>query len=318
MMSPLEPLVSVVIPSYNHGAYIAEAIRSALDQTYGNIEVIVVDNHSTDDSWVVINSFDDGRIRPLRFDNGGVIAAGRNHGAGHARGEIISFLDSDDIWRGDKLSVQVPELLRDGAALVGSAFHPIGDVMYCRNHLHFRRGEEHRDYTYLEVALGNPIMTSSAVMRMDLFRQLGGFDESPEFRFIEDWELWLRASRTAPVRVLAAPLIEYRIAVGKDRDTRDVTMRTLAIFAKHERLGYIDAETVRSVVGNLYVSIGRAYLQANDPSGLRYYARGLAQARGVHNKARAAAGLFLLAMPRKLRRPALKVFYRATHALPPI
>ena len=103
MNDTVSPLVSVVIPSYNHGRFLGRALQSVLDQTYTNSEVIVVDNHSTDNTDEVMASFADQRITYLKIHNNGIIAASRNAGLRLAKGEWIAFLDSDDYWSGNKL-----------------------------------------------------------------------------------------------------------------------------------------------------------------------------------------------------------------------
>ena len=103
MNDTVSPLVSVVITSYNHGRFLGRALQSVLDQTYTNSEVIVVDNHSTDNTDEVMASFADQRITYLKIHNNGIIAASRNAGLRLAKGEWIAFLDSDDYWSGNKL-----------------------------------------------------------------------------------------------------------------------------------------------------------------------------------------------------------------------
>jgi glycosyltransferase involved in cell wall biosynthesis len=98
--------VSVIIPCYNYGRFLAEAVASAASQTFGDIEIIIVDDGSTDNTPQVIDSLDDPRIRARRVPNGGVSAA-RNAGLDMARGEFIAFLDADDRWHPDKLKRQV-------------------------------------------------------------------------------------------------------------------------------------------------------------------------------------------------------------------
>ena len=97
------PLVSVVIPSFNHAGFIARAMQSVVEQTYPNWEMVVVDNHSQDDTDRVVGGFDDIRIRLFKIHNQGVIAASRNLGIREARGEWIAFLDADDCWYPRKL-----------------------------------------------------------------------------------------------------------------------------------------------------------------------------------------------------------------------
>ena len=95
--------VSVIIPTYNHAKFLAKAIKSVLDQTYTNFEIIVIDNHSTDNTNEVVNSFNDARLKLLKVHNNGVIAISRNKGILEAKGDWIAFLDSDDFWYPSKL-----------------------------------------------------------------------------------------------------------------------------------------------------------------------------------------------------------------------
>ena len=99
------PLVSVVIPTYNHAHFLGRALQSVIDQTYTNWEVIVIDNHSTDNTDGVVISFSEPRIRLIKINNDGVIAASRNLGIRDAKGDWIAFLDSDDCWYSQKLKV---------------------------------------------------------------------------------------------------------------------------------------------------------------------------------------------------------------------
>ncbi len=102
---PSAPLVSVVIPTYNRAQMVSEAVRSVLEQTFGDLEVIVVDDGSTDGTREALKPHAD-KIRYLRQENSGVSAA-RNRGIAEARGSLIAFLDSDDLWLPAKLKNQV-------------------------------------------------------------------------------------------------------------------------------------------------------------------------------------------------------------------
>src|SRR5437867_2556724 len=120
MVGSMPPCVSVVIPVYNGERYLADAIQSVLDQTYENFEVIVVDDGSTDESAAVAKRFGEA-IRYVHQANGGVSKA-RNTGIAEARGVYLAFLDQDDLWLPDKLSVQVAYL----------DSHPEVGAVYCQ------------------------------------------------------------------------------------------------------------------------------------------------------------------------------------------
>ena len=301
-------LVSIIMPTYNQAEYINAAIDSVLAQSYPKFELIIIDNSSTDSTCAVVQSYNDPRIKYLKFDNKGVIAAARNYGVNHSKGSILSFLDSDDIWLPEMLNTQL-NLLCDEFSLVSSSFEPIGNTSICRHHLNYIGEKNVKHFDYEDIINGNPIMTSSVILYKSNFESVGGFDESLEFRFIEDWELWLRLAVHKKVLINGAKLLQYRISYKADRDLRDVKIRTLLIIKKHLELNYINESTYKSAQGSCYVDIGKAHLDVNDRNGVNYYFKGLVLANGMHNKFRAAAGLTLFYTPAFLRKFLLKCFY---------
>ena len=105
MKNKTYPLVSVVIPSFNHGKFIHKAIESVINQTYRNWEAFIIDNNSTDETNNILNYYKDIRIKKLKIENDGVIAKSRNLGIKAAKGDWIAFLDTDDWWTEDKLEI---------------------------------------------------------------------------------------------------------------------------------------------------------------------------------------------------------------------
>lgn len=294
------PLVSVIMPTYNQGAFIKESIQSVLDQTYPNFELIVVDNFSTDDTESVVRSFGDDRIRYLRFNNKGVIAAGRNFAVQHAMGEVLAFLDSDDVWLPEKLGVQLPHLCGEDVKAVSSSFEPIGNVRSCYHHLKHIPTAGFKDYHYYELVRFNPVMTSSLVMHKDYFVELGGFDESHSYRFIEDWELWIRVALHGSIRVLGASMLLYRISDKLDRDLREISKNTLNIITRQFEAGLITQKEYKQARGNCCVNIGKAHLTKRDYSGLRFYMKGLVSSKGALPKIRVLSGIVLFLLPKPL------------------
>ena len=303
------PLVSVIIPNYNYAEFVGSAVQSALTQTYRNVEVIVVDNYSTDNSLQILSEIRDPRLRVLQFNNGGVIAAGRNFGVKNARGEVLAFLDSDDRWFPRKLELQLEHLARPEVKGVASDFVAVGDTLYHKHHVFFQPGTDYRDYTYSDIARLNSIMTSSIMVRTRDFHEAGGFDEGTAFRFIEDWDLWLRLAHCGTMRVLNSKLIEYRIVRKKERDMRIVSLSTLRVLQKHEQLGLINGVALQTAYGSCYLLIARACLDRDDWQGVKYYRRGLVLTHGVRNKLRAIAGISLFLMPSFLRKIFLDAYY---------
>ncbi len=206
----MEPLTSIIIPAYNAGKYVGEAVESALAQTYPNIEIVVIDDGSTDDTSAVLRPYAErGAIVYVRQENRGLSGA-RNAGIRRARGEFIALLDSDDIFLPRKIERQVADL----------AAHPECGVSYCRA-VHFYDGDPGRtfDIAYRYYSGGevfphllrmNFINPLTVVLRRSAIERAGLFDES--YRRSEDWEYWVRLAYAGiEFRYLPEALGRYRM-----------------------------------------------------------------------------------------------------------
>ncbi len=295
------------MPSYNHRPFVQAAVDSVLHQTYPHVELVIVDNSSTDGTWEIVSSIRDSRVRSFAVRNDALIAASRNYGLERANGEFVAFIDSDDAWHEEKLAVQLPHLADSAISCVSTNFVPTGDVDYCFHHLSFG-AMGYRDYGYREIALANPVMTSSVLARKKDLLDAGGFDEHLDFRFIEDWELWLRMSRQGNIRVLARPLLRYRIARKTGRG--DFKLKCLRIFEKHRRLGYLDDALHVRVKGNCLVDAGRACLESDDRRGVAFLWGGFIHCEGLSNRMRAMVALALFILPLAARKCWIERLYR--------
>ena len=190
------PRVSVVIPTYNRAWTLGEAIDSALGQTFESFEVLVVDDGSTDGTAKLLGRYGSA-VRVLRQTNQGVSAA-RNAGIRSARGELIALLDSDDLWRPEKLARQVAYF----DALPGALICQCQEI-WIRNGVRVNPKQRHRKPAgdifsrSLELCLVSP---SAVMMRRRLLSQVGFFDES--LPACEDYDLWLRVSARFPVGLI--------------------------------------------------------------------------------------------------------------------
>lgn len=202
------PLVTVVIPTYNHSCYLGRALQSVLDQTYTNWEAIVIDNHSTDNTDEVMASFADHRITYLKIHNNGVIAASRNAGIRSAKGEWIAFLDSDDWWELTKLKRSV-DAIELGADLV---YHDLFIVRSC-DQLEFKeRIVSSKPIFPLYGALlceGMSVPNSSVVVRKELLNRIGGISEKRELISVEDYDTWVRIARLSEKFVRLSVCLGY-------------------------------------------------------------------------------------------------------------
>lgn len=304
-MPMTRPRVSVIIPTYNHGRYVGEAVRSALAQTYQRIEVIVIDDCSQDNTQEILARIDDPRLRVFRPNHRGIIAAVRNFGIQQAMGDVFAFLDADDVWLPDKLECQLPHL-ENGVSIVATDFIPFGDMDSCTKLIRFGRREDHRDLRYSDLALENCLATSTVIIRRDAFEKAGGFDESPDFMLIEDWELWLRMTADSKARILNKLLAKYRIILNKGRDRRNIARRALRVLEKHRELGLLSSERFKTALAHRYVHLGGACLEANDLDGLTYYRYALLHAGTTQARLRALAGLIMFCIPGRLRENAMR------------
>ena len=225
------PLVSAIIPAFNRELTIARSVRSALSQTYGNLEVIVVDDGSSDGTVEALGQFRN-RVMVLRQENGGPSSA-RNFGASKARGAILAFLDSDDEWLPDKIEKQVQMMQAYGPSMPCC----ICNASYTDEHEPSARTSFKLAalVTPFEVAiLENPValLTSTfllfnqaAAIRREAFEQVGGYNE--KLRLLEDYDLSLRLATLGPWGVLREPL------VLKNDDTAGIGVTAMKDDLKH-------------------------------------------------------------------------------------
>jgi glycosyltransferase involved in cell wall biosynthesis len=199
-----KPAVSVIIPTYNRGWVLKEAIDSVLAQEFSDYELIVVDDGSTDDTRVILDSY--GRdIIVLPQANQGVSAA-RNRGIAESRAQLVAFLDSDDLWLPQKLTRQVSFFKSNPAALIGQT-----EETWVRNGVRVNPKKRHQKLSGMifEPSLDLCLVSPSAVMiRKSLFDTVGVFDES--LPACEDYDLWLRVSCRYPVWLIDESLIIKR------------------------------------------------------------------------------------------------------------
>ena len=186
------PLVSIVIPTFNRKRFVCEAIESCLAQTYQNCEVIVIDDGSTDGTGEHLIAEYGDRIRYIRQENQGPAIA-RNRGIGEARGEYIHFLDADDQLVAQKVETCLRIFLQHSDIDVLHSYYQFvaGDG---RTHIETSPFPSFSDDIFCQLLrlTGNHILISSTMIRTAVVREIGGFEHDPEFRSAEDWDLFLR------------------------------------------------------------------------------------------------------------------------------
>ena len=236
------------MPTFNHAAFIGEAIQSVLSQTYGNLELIIVDNYSEDDTETIVRGFSDPRIEYFKFSNNGVIAASRNVALKKARGKFIAFIDSDDTWTADKLDTQLNHFdANPNVALV------CGSLVTRRDNEPFdtsaeppAAGLDGCGYNWL---LGSHfIFCSSVMVSREVLDKVGLFDEDPEMVSSEDWDLWLRIAREHRLTLLPKQFGSYRVHESNVSAASRKIQRIECVLRKHVARRWITAARLKRLM----------------------------------------------------------------------
>lgn len=306
------PLVSVVVPTYNRGHVVAQTLDSVLAQTYPHLEVIVVDDGSTDDTERAVAPYRD-RIVYLRQENQG-LAAARNAGMDRSTGELVAWLDSDDLWNPEKVAVQVAFMLRhpECAVIAGdfSAFDDAGmfELSHAREYyaafdrtpgglagifphqevmqtagLPYMGGlpatvRIHHGPIYRRLADGNVLHPPTVMFRREAAQRAGRLDKA--FRRDSDYEYLLRLCREGDAAFVDLPLMRYRYSpdqMSSDRYLADIALSRLlvldALTARDPAL--MDDAGFRRRVGYSHLAAANALADQKRLAGARHLALSL-------------------------------------------
>ena len=266
----VEGLVSVIVPVFNRQDYVVETIESIVNQTYKNIELIIINDGSTDDSEKVIRDFQTRYpdvINLINQKNQGQVKA-RNNGLKEARGEFIAFLDSDDVWLADKIEKQV-SLFKDEIGLVYSGVQYIdaqGAVI----------GEERCDHSirgsvYEALLVKNRMTGGTVIVKSEALKKVGLFDEA--LKAAENWDLWLRITKLYKVDFVDEALLQYRKHDGNMSGNNTLMLdATYNLLEKHCLNIKLEEKVVRSckiATANYYYRVGIYLISINDYSNAR-------------------------------------------------
>lgn len=199
-------LISVIIPTYNHAHYLVEAVNSALAQSYPYVEILVVDDGSTDNTAAVMQRYGN-RVRYIQQENRGLSGA-RNSGILAAQGEYIALLDADDFWDTTYLQHVHAALATDsslGAIYTGTRFVDANGKAQAQPGV----ATVPADRLYDRLLDGEFFAPSAVLVRRRVLADVGLFDL--DLRASEDWEIWLRVARAYPFGGIAQPLLNYRV-----------------------------------------------------------------------------------------------------------
>ena len=230
------PTVSVIIPTYNLADYICEAIDSVLNQTFKDFEIIVVDDGSKDNTREVLKKYVN-KISYFFKDNGG-IASARNFGIKRSKGDYIALLDADDIWMPDKLEQQIniynidPEIAAvftdaetfDNNGIIRNSLRPLSaptdtkSLKYKIFEAGLNDGSVIKGDFYPDLINSNLFAASTALIKKSCLEKIGSFDEN--LVIDDDYDLWIRISKSFPVSFYSMVLMRYRIREDSASGTR--------------------------------------------------------------------------------------------------
>ena len=263
-------LVSVIIPTRNRSKLLKRSIDSVLSQSYKNIEVIVVDDASKDETFNFLKSIKDKRLKFIQLKKQKGQAIARNIGIKQASGELIAFNDDDDIWRKGKLESQVKVFARSskktGVVYVKIKRTKNGKTQF----LPWKEVSKKQGKIQEKLLLENFIGLPAVVIRKECFGKLGLFDE--KLSCYEDWELWLRISKYYDFKYIPKVLVDSPILAGGITSRKNILLKAVEIiFQKHKKEILKDKE----ISANWFFRLGDLY----------YHKRNYKKARNYFKKA---------------------------------
>lgn len=246
-----EPLVSVIIPTYNQAKFLGHAINSVFSQTHKNFELIIVDNYSEDQTEALVSSYKDPRINYFKFKNHGIIAASRNLGIDNSTGEYVAFLDSDDLWKHDKIEKQLGVFKRKPeAGIVYSDYEIIGENGEAIDSRKYRP-IHHEGNVSDKLLHYNFAALSGIIVKRSCLEDTGKFNEHKELVTCEDWELLLRLSLKYKFYWTHSRDFFYRIHQGSKSNSYERVTAILAALDSFYSASNL-SETVHQIKNSVY------------------------------------------------------------------
>lgn len=288
----MRPIISVIIPTYNRGNYLCSAIKSVLNQTFEDFEIVVVDDASTDNTRQVVDKFDDKRIRYIRHKENKGGSAARNTGIKRSKAKFIAFLDDDDLWMPSKLEKQLDLIntnLETGAVYTGICILNKSDKI-----IRF----ESSSFTgsiFPHILKKNYVGgCSQLLVRKECFNRIGLFDEN--LLAGQDWDMWIRLAKHYQFDYVNEPLVLYRVHDRRISTNPRAQMQAMKFMFKKFSKDLNISDNHREILGFWHYRFGIFYCACgdlgkgkkefvkaitNDPYSIIYYIRLLASFSGL-------------------------------------
>ena len=261
------PLVSIILPTYNCAAFLSHSIGTILSQTYNSYEIIVIDDGSTDNTKEVLYPFMQ-RIKYIRLEQNKGLPTARNIGIRSAQGKYIAFIDADDLWLPEKLQTDIEYF----------ETHPEVSMVYSKHINIDEKGDDLGGNTKKQLPSGNIftqlfseqnfIITSSVVVRKEVFETTGLFDE--QLFNCQDWDMWLRIAFHFKVAGINKPLVKYRHNPHSLSKNRNNVLKYQKIIIDKIYNKFKDTENgiheklYKKRLASHYAKAGRYYLRIGD------------------------------------------------------
>jgi glycosyltransferase involved in cell wall biosynthesis len=262
--------VTVVVPTHNRRPLLSQAVDSILRQRNVAVELVVVNDGSTDGTgrWLDCLATKDARVKAVHHAQSRFVSCARNAGIAQARGRWVAFCDDDDLWAPNKLTKQLDALRASSARWSCTGVVIVDERLEIVGHHHVQGGDVLADL--LEI---NGIPTGSSVMaERSLLEEAGGFD--PALQGSEDWDLWIRLAQRSPALAIDRPLVAYRLGA-----------RTLSMDVNRMRAS-------RSTIARRYAALARVRdVELQEGAHERYLAKQLLRARSRWQAASVFAAL---------------------------
>lgn len=308
-----ESLVSIIIPIFNHGPYLSECVQSLIKQTYKNLEVIIVDDGSTDDTKEVISALRYEEKKSIIFisqDNAGPSSA-RNTGLKKAKGEFCIFLDADDYLPNTHIERMVSYMeANSNCGIAYSAGEYVGNQELILERDPVWRDLGEYDQLFNLVRYGNVILIHAALFRREILNRVGLFD--PSLRYLEDWEFWLRCAREGlRFNYLKDIRVPYRIHLTNTTSSQEgLSLARIEVYGRlftWNEFTPVQCGVIREKLVETYLGLSARYvLDGKKKMAIKYGLRAV----GVHkmNVRSLVYVMGLVVIPKFLFQPILKKF----------